>query len=92
MPVTWGQSTHALAYSREAMQFIVNSNIQQPIDNFLVQQYQPKNNSYCSFPLLATQREGYSDIENTVLSWDKYITEQYERLILQLKQNKRCSY
>lgn len=73
LPVTCGYSTHAVAYSREAMDFFIHRIVMEPIDNFIVREYQPYGNSYCSYPLLVTQRKGYSNIENNEVDWNMYI-------------------
>jgi len=83
--VNWGQSTHAVAYSKHAMQFAVDKYIDEPIDNFWVHKYQPHNLCLASYPLLATQEVGYSDICKEHTDWTKYITPLYEKAILGLK-------
>lgn len=77
--VNWGQSTHAVAYSKHAMEYLAERFIQEPIDNFLVKEYQPRYPSYCSYPLLVTQEAGFSDILGEHAAWDNYITPLYEK-------------
>lgn len=83
--VNWGQSTHAVAYSKHAMEYLAERYIDTPIDNFLVKEYQPRYNCYCSYPLLITQEAGYSDILGEHSNWDLYISSLYEKHLLALK-------
>lgn len=58
------RSTHAQAYSIEAMRQIVKyewTGI--PIDQMVEEKLQPQGKCYCTYPLLVTQRNGYSDID-----------------------------
>jgi len=80
-PVNMGYSTHALAYSKKAMQFFVDFNVIQPIDNFWVEKFQHYNTCFCSYPLLATQKAGFSDINHDHINWDMYIQPSYENAV-----------
>ena len=71
LPVKQAYSTHAVAYNKSAMQFIVNRAINEPIDNFLVREFQPHSQCYCAFPMLVSQRVDYSDIGKNVTNWKK---------------------
>ncbi len=73
LPVTMGFSTHALLYSKKAMEFVVGSTILEPIDNYLVKHFQKYNTSFCSYPMLCSQVEGYSDIGEQHTSWKKHL-------------------
>jgi GR25 family glycosyltransferase involved in LPS biosynthesis len=89
--VNMGYSTHAVAYSKHAMEFFIRMQVNEPIDNFLVREYQPYNTSYCSYPLLATQLNSYSDIAKDKPNWDRYISPNFERFtkdILSLRYKK----
>lgn len=56
-------STHAIIYSAEAIQYILQKfDVNQPYDRMLVNDIQRINKVYCAFPLLVSQRTGYSDI------------------------------
>lgn len=85
LPVNCGYSTHAAAYSKHAMEFIRSHVIHQPIDNFLVQHYQEKNSCFCAYPLLATQRAGYSDIGKSHCDWDFYISGKYNEMMTKME-------
>lgn len=73
LPIKQGYSTHAAAYNKTAMQFIVNHEINEPIDNFMVREFQPFNRCYCSFPMLVSQREDYSDIGKNIPKWKEVL-------------------
>jgi hypothetical protein len=84
LPVTAGYSTHAVAYTKHAMQFFVNNWMFEPIDNFLVREYQKFNISYCAYPLLATQRTNYSNICMEDVDWNKHIQKSYREATMHL--------
>ncbi len=60
------------------MKFFLSRGVLEPIDNFLVREFQPMGTSFCTYPLLATQADTYSDIENSKPNWDIYIRRNYE--------------
>jgi len=73
-------STHAIIYSRKAMEFIL-AKIKQltiPYDALLVDTIQQYGRCFCAYPLLMSQRSGYSDIKKKVVNYDKYIEKRYE--------------
>lgn len=86
LPVECGYSTHATAYSKRAMEFVVSRHIDEPIDNWLVREFQPQNTSYCTYPLLVTQFDGYSDIGNDHCNWNHYITTSYHKHLKDIMQ------
>ncbi len=71
--VNLGYSTHAVGYSKKAMEFVLQSHIDCPIDNFLCASFQKYNTSYCSYPILCSQVPGHSDIYNNWIDWSKII-------------------
>lgn len=81
LPVNCGYSTHAVAYGGHAMQTISEHTINAPIDNWIVQHYQEKNGCFCTYPLLATQRPGFSDIGGNHCDWNMYIDKTYNESI-----------
>lgn len=85
LPVNCGYSTHAVAYGKHAMQTISEHTINAPIDNWIVQHYQEKNGCFCTYPLLATQRPGFSDIGGNHCAWDNYITPKYEESVRRME-------
>ena len=81
-------STHAVAYGKFAMDYIIDQHIDEPIDNWLVREFQPKGTSFCAYPLLASQIEGYSDIGKDRINWDLYISSQYQKFVRHLLSNR----
>lgn len=73
LPVEIGYSTHAVAYNKEAMEYVVSQHIDEPIDNFFCREFQKYNTSYCSYPMLCTQEPDYSDIGNSYTDWQPYL-------------------
>ena len=71
------RSTHAQAYSREAMKQIASypwTGI--PIDQMIEEQLQPQGKCFCTYPLLVTQKNGYSDIDKRTVNMH-YIQERF---------------
>lgn len=65
-------ATHAIIYSREAIELILPLLLRDeivPYDILLMNSIQTYGKSYCTMPMLATQRESYSDIEKSVPVW-----------------------
>lgn len=81
IPVTKAFSTHAVLYSLHGMKEIISSNLGYPIDNFLVDTLQPLGRCYCTYPLLATQSEGFSDIGQNVINWSPFIVQKFEQMV-----------
>lgn len=77
--VNKGYSTHSVGYSKRAMEFVIDSHIQEPIDNFLVNNFQKYNTSFCSYPLLCSQVAGYSNIGNDYIDWGQFIKPIFEK-------------
>ena len=74
------RSTHAVAYSRQGMERALDAfkyfNDSQPIDVLFENRIQPQGNSFLAYPLLATQQNGWSDIEEKEVN-QEYIVERY---------------
>jgi GR25 family glycosyltransferase involved in LPS biosynthesis len=70
-------STHAVAYSKEAMNLFLKSPMILPIDNMMVQKLQPLGRSYCTFPIVCTQLASYSDIEKKFTDWSRIIENRF---------------
>jgi len=84
LPVIGAFATHAAGYSALAMREIVDLNLGFPIDNWMVNEIQPRGGTYGTYPLLATQREGYSDIGKNEISWRPFIDGRYTQKIHEL--------
>lgn len=75
-------SSHSIVYSREAMRIILTILEQQmdtPFDILLMQHLQPLHECYCTFPMLATQKEGYSFIEKKKINWATVMSMTYSK-------------
>lgn len=73
-------STHAICYSKEGMEWcleFLNSQPLAPFDQFMRNWIVPMNRSYCTFPLMVTQRPGFSSIENCFKDWGALMTTTY---------------
>lgn len=70
-------ATHAWAISLDGMKEILAAGLEAPIDNSIVKTIQPKGNTYITYPLLCTQRPGYSDIGRTEINWQPFIEQRY---------------
>jgi GR25 family glycosyltransferase involved in LPS biosynthesis len=81
IPVQKAYSTHAWLISYQGMKEILASDLKGPIDNHIVDFVQPLGHCYCTYPLLASQREGFSDIGKQVFDWNPYISTRYEQQI-----------
>lgn len=65
-------STHAICYSKEGMEWVLQfleTSPLMPYDQFLRQWLIPMGMSYCSYPMMMTQRDSYSDIEKGNPRW-----------------------
>lgn len=77
VPIARGLSTHAVAYSRACLQKIVALPEYLPIDVMYANQIHTLGKSYCCYPLVASQRQGYSDIMKQWIDWSPYIQERF---------------
>lgn len=76
-------STHAICYSAEGMKICLERLEEvpvQPYDIFVRSEMLCRGASYCTFPMLATQRESYSDIENGFPPWGKLMAMTYAQM------------
>lgn len=72
------RSTHAQAYSLKAMKQIISYEWDgTPIDQMIEERMQPQGKCFCTYPLLVTQRNGYSDIDKTDVNMH-YIEERFQ--------------
>lgn len=85
LPVIGAYATHAVAYSRRAINFILASSMYAPIDNFYVNHIQPAGGIFQVHPFLCTQRAGYSDIGKEDIDWNPYLLKQHEEKLLQCR-------
>ncbi len=85
LPVSRMFSTHAVLYSRKAMERFLELGELIPLDVRIMVPIQQQGKSFCTYPLLCTQRAGHSDIENRDVDWDFAISKRYNFLVNQLK-------
>lgn len=79
LPLQDGLSTHAVAYANTAVDMIVKMPWQdQPIDKMLAKDIQPLGRSFCSYPMLATQADGWSDVDLKIVQND-YIEKRFTK-------------
>lgn len=84
LPLFRGFSTHAVAYSKEGMQEILKLEKNLPIDVMIAGNIHKLGHSYCSYPLLCTQRAGHSDIQNSFTDWGCTIQERFNERVKHL--------
>ena len=73
-------SSHAIIYSREGMEFIlplIEANTEIPYDITLRRSVQTIGKTYCTFPMICTQRDRFSRIENKMTYWDSIMATTY---------------
>jgi len=76
-------STHAIAYSYEGAKFVLERLTGapvQPYDQFIRTEILPCARSYCTFPMLATQRLSMSSIENKEVDWGRLMAMTYSMM------------
>lgn len=73
LKISSAYSTHAVAYSREGMELILPLLDQEvAYDILLMKNIQVLGHCYCTFPQLAMQRPGHSDIEGKFVDWQAH--------------------
>jgi GR25 family glycosyltransferase involved in LPS biosynthesis len=77
-------ATHAWGLSARAMNDILNYQVRAPIDNFIVDKIQPLGGIYCTYPMLATQRPGMSDIGRTFIDWRPFMDMRFNQKLYEL--------
>ena len=78
-------STHAVMYSERGMKEVLASQLKSPIDNHYVDFVEPLGASYCTYPLLCSQRAGKSDIGGQYIDWAPFILPRYEQKINEMR-------
>lgn len=81
IPVSMAFSTHAVLYSLQGMKEIMARDMGWPIDNWTVEHIQKLGHSYCTFPLLCSQKPGKSDIGGQHISWKPFIEDRFQQKI-----------
>lgn len=73
-------SSHAIIYSRDAIEFIlpiVERQPEIPYDITLRREVQPTGKVYCTMPMICTQRDRVSRIEGKFTQWDAIMAQTY---------------
>lgn len=84
LPVKLVYATHATAYSKKAMEFILSREIKEPVDNFIVRDFQPRKKIFITYPMLFTQLPNYSDIGKAFTDWSKFLEIRYNAEVKKL--------
>lgn len=72
-------STHAAIYSERGMRECLSQGFDYPIDNYFVEKIEPMRASYTIYPMLASQREGFSNIYGNKINWKPFIEGSYNQ-------------
>lgn len=83
---------HASAYSRECMEAIISLPKQLPIDVSVANWIQHLGQSYCTYPFLISQRDGFSDIEQRQTFYKPFLEDRYQKVIEHLKQQHETNF
>lgn len=79
--LTHGQSTIAYGVNKrfitKLLSYIDLQNVNRPIDVIYADSVIPYNNCYITVPMIITQRESYSDIEQMKVEYTKYLEPRY---------------
>lgn len=84
LPVKMMYATHATAYSKKAMEFIVGREINEPVDNCLVRDFQPRKKIFITYPMIFSQVAGHSDIGKAYTDWSKFLETRYNAEVKKL--------
>lgn len=85
LPISYGYGLHSVGYSKKGMQKVLslpgwNGT---PIDVMIDRDIQSQGKSFCTYPLIATQRNGYSDIQKKYMD-QGYIAERFSNNVKHL--------
>ncbi len=82
-----GYATHAILYSHKGlkkMQGMLGNNMSSPLDIQIVHTIQTDRKCYGVYPMVATQREGHSDIEGKHVKYDDLLEERFQKATIHL--------
>ena len=81
--VKTAKAAHAIIYSKEIIRKLNNAllSLQPPIpyDELLISEVQINNNSYASKPMIVGQKEGYSDIQKKIVSYNDMLKYRFNK-------------
>lgn len=83
--VTGACATHCILYSKSGMEKAFNEILKQinntekvvPLDMIYVDKIQKDGKCFCCYPMIATQINGFSDIENKYVDYDRFLTNRF---------------
>jgi GR25 family glycosyltransferase involved in LPS biosynthesis len=78
---------HSVCFSRNGMSkmlYFLKQGYKNPVDVMIADKIQTQGFSFCTYPLLATQRESFSDIENRDVNYS-FIEQRFEQNTKHLK-------
>lgn len=78
-------STHAVLYSLQGMKEILARGLGYPIDNWYVDNLQALGHSYCTYPFLVSQRDGFSDIGMNWISWKPFLEQRFKQKLGEIR-------
>lgn len=83
LKVKAGCTTHAVMYSKKFMEKVLAEPIKAPIDMHFTE-FHKDGRAFATYPLLYSQRTGFSYIENKDVNYSKLIQERFEEKVKQL--------
>lgn len=82
-------STHSIVYSKIGMVKVLNAIETMtgvvPLDVLIKERVMQDNKCFCTFPILTTQCEGFSDIENKIVNYNSIIEKRFADRTAHLK-------
>jgi GR25 family glycosyltransferase involved in LPS biosynthesis len=79
-------ATHSVLYSKQGIKEIMARGMEYPIDNWLCDNIEILGHTYCTYPFLCTQREGFSDIGRTMINWQPFMQPRYQQKLAEMPQ------
>lgn len=82
-------ATHCFAISLDGMKTIMSMELDYPIDNSIVNKLQPLQKCFITYPLLANQKAGISDINtggDGFVDWKPFIVDRYRQQLANFNQ------
>lgn len=83
IPVHEAYSTHAIAFSKTGMIRFLKMPKELPVD-VAISKHLLQSHCYCTYPMLVTQKDGYSDILKKNVQYSKYLESRYDKNIQHL--------
>ncbi len=81
LSINRGLALHSVVYSLNAMQKILDMPEPfTPIDLQIANRLQSVLKCFCTYPMLCTQRPGFSDIEGTTVDYSVYLENRFEKV------------